>query len=211
MVTNRIFTVTGAGLSAQLAKGAGMDALMAAFVAALLIQLGDRNAWFAAILADRYGKPIPVIAAATIGIAATNALGVVAALLMAPILTPNARALMLALALLSAGGSALFASKHPGQMDGWRLGAFATSLIGMLAIGVGDRLQFVTAGLALASPLPWFAAIGATIGSVVVIVPAAMLGERRWLALPITAIRMGTGGVLIIAGLWTLLGALRLI
>lgn len=188
-----------------------MDALMAAFVAALLTQAGDRTPWLAAILGDRYDRPIAVIAGIAVAIAATNALGVAAGRLVAPILTPDARALMLAVALLSAGGSALFAVKHPGRMAGWRIGAFATSLVGVLAQGVGDRLQFITAALAIASPLPWFAAVGATLGSMVVIVPAVITGEAGRGRLPITAIRIVTGLVLILAGLWAGLGALRLI
>ena len=39
-----------------------MDALMAALVAAALAQVGDRPAWLAAILADRYRAPGLVVA-----------------------------------------------------------------------------------------------------------------------------------------------------
>ena len=43
-----------------------MDALMAALVAAALAQVGDRTAWLAAILSDRYAKPGLVIAMAAL-------------------------------------------------------------------------------------------------------------------------------------------------
>lgn len=188
-----------------------MDALMVAFVAALLTQAGDRTPWLAAILADRYQRPAAVIAGIAIAIAATNALGVAGGMLIAPILTPEARALILAFALGSAGISALWPIKHPGRMEGWRLGAFATSLIGVAAQGVGDRTQFITAALAIRSPLPWFAAIGATIGSLAIIIPAVMAGEAGRRALPMPAIRVGTGIVLILGGIASGLGALRLI
>ncbi len=188
-----------------------MDALMAAFVAALLAQAGDRTPWLAAILGDRYQKPALVILGVGIAVAVTNALGVFAGLLIAPILTPNARALVLCAALVSAGGSALFSIKHPGRMEGWRLGAVTTSLVGVLAQGVGDRTQFITAALAIRSPLPWFAAIGATIGSLVIIIPAVLAGEAGRRAMPIVAIRIGTGAILIGAGLLSGLSAFRLI
>ncbi|MBY0520270.1 MAG: TMEM165/GDT1 family protein [Sphingomonas sp.] len=188
-----------------------MDALMAAFVAALLTQAGDRTAWLAALLGDRYRQPGLVIAGVAIAIAVTNVLGVFAGMLVAPILTPNARTLMLAVALVSAGSSALFRLKHPGAMEGWRLGALATALVGVLAQGVGDRMQFITAALAIDTALPWLAAVGATLGSMVIIVPAVLGGEAWRRALPMTAIRTGTGAVLIMAGLWSGLGALRLI
>ena len=45
-----------------------MDALMAAIVAGALAQIGDRPAWLAAILADRYRAPgIVILAAALAG------------------------------------------------------------------------------------------------------------------------------------------------
>jgi len=188
-----------------------MDALMAALVAALVTQAGDRTPWLAATLGDRYHRPAAVILGIAVAITAVNALGVAAGILIAPRLSPNARALMLAAALISAGVSALLPLKHPGQMQGWRLGAFATSLIGVLAQGIGDRTQFITAAIAARSTLPWFAAIGATIGSLVVIVPAVLAGEQGRRALPLGAMRIATAALLIIAGLIFGLGALRLI
>ncbi len=188
-----------------------MDALMAALVAALLTQAGDRTPWLAAILGDRYRQPGLVIAGIALATAVTNALGVFAGMLVAPILNPNARALMLAVALGSAGVSALFPLKHPGRMEGWRLGAFFTTMVGVLAQGVGDRTQFITAALAMRSTLPWFAAIGATIGTLIIIVPAVLTGESGRQALPVAAIRIGTGVALVIAGIVSALGALRLI
>ncbi|OYY79699.1 MAG: UPF0016 family membrane protein [Sphingomonas sp. 28-62-20] len=188
-----------------------MDALMAAFVAALLVQAGDRTPWLAAILADRFQRPGQVIAAAILALTITNILGAIAGALMAPILTPNARALLVAFALVSAGVTALGTLKHPGEMAGWRTGAFLTSLIGLAALGVGDRTQFVTAALAAGGTPPAFAAVGATLGSLVVVIPALLAGAAARQALPLAAIRIGTGAVLIVAGIGAGLSALRLI
>lgn len=185
---------------------------MAAFVGALLCQASDRTAWLSAILGDRYQKPWMMIAAAAIALAIGNSLGAVAGTLMAPIMSPNARALFLALALLSAGSSALFALKSPDRMAGWRIGAFGTTLVALLAIGVGDRTQFLTAAIAARTPLAApFAAIGATLGSLAVIVPAMLAGERHYQALPHRATRLAIGLVLVLTGIVFGLGALRLI
>lgn len=185
---------------------------MAAFVGACLCQASDRTAWLAAIMGDRYQKPTILMVAAVLALALGNALGAVGGTLIAPIMTPNARALFLAIALISAGSSAFFRLKPPDRMAGWRIGAFATTLVALLAIGVGDRTQFLTAAIAARTPdAAAFAAIGATLGSLVVIVPAFIAGERAYLALPIRAVRIAIGLVLMVAGTTTGLGALRLV
>lgn len=184
---------------------------MAAFVAALLTQATDRTPWTLAILADRYDRPLTLIAATIIAVATANALGAFAGALMAPILTPNASALLLALALGSAGISALFKPKLPDRFTGSRAGAFLTTLIGLLAMAMGDRTQFVTAALATRTPWPAFAAIGATLGSLAIVIPAMAMGEATYRALPLTPIRLGIAGVLIVIGLVMAAGALRLV
>lgn len=185
---------------------------MAAFVGALLCQASDRTAWLAAIMADRYQKPAIVIVAAIIALSAGNALGAVAGSLMAPIMTPNARALFLAIALVSAGSSGLFAMKSPDRMSRWRIGAFATTLVPLLAIGVGDRTQFLTAAVTARTPLVApFAVIGATLGSLAVVIPAILAGERGYQSLPHRPIRFAIGLVLILTGLVFGVSALRLI
>src|SRR3546814_10157199 len=90
-----------------------MDVLMAALVAALFAEASDRTPWCAALLGSRFARPVPVIAALVIAIVVINGLGAVAGALIGPMLTPEARALLLALALVSAGGAALFKAKAP--------------------------------------------------------------------------------------------------
>lgn len=184
---------------------------MAAFVAALLIQASDRTPWALAILGDRYDRPLPVIAAAVVAIATANALGAIAGSLMAPILTPNAKALLVAVALGSAGVSALFKPKVPDRFAGSRAGAFLTVLIGVLAMAMGDRTQFATAALATQTPWPAFAAVGATLGSLVVVIPAMAAGEASYRSLPLRPIRIAVAAMLIVTALVLAAGALRLV
>lgn len=184
---------------------------MAAFVAALLIQATDRSAWVLAVLGDRYDRPLSLIMATVIAVGTANAIGAVAGALMAPILTPNAKALLLAIAIGSAGLSALFTPKLPDRFTGSRAGAFLTTLIGLLAMAMGDRTQFATAAIATRTPWPAFAAIGATLGSLVVLIPAMAAGEAAYRALPLRPVRVTIGVVMIMVGLTLAMGALRLI
>jgi putative Ca2+/H+ antiporter (TMEM165/GDT1 family) len=188
-----------------------MDALMAALVAAALAQVGDRPAWLAAMLADRYRAPGLVIAMAALALLGAGLLAALAGALLAPRLTPEAKQLFLGMALLLQGGGALFPVKAPDRLAGWRIGAAATSLIGLFILAFGDGVQFVVLALAARADLPWMAAVGATLGSLAVIVPAAVSGEAGWTALPLVAMRRIIGALFVLAALWLGLGALRLI
>ncbi|WP_380783036.1 TMEM165/GDT1 family protein [Sphingomonas sp. R86520] len=188
-----------------------MDALMAALVAAALAQVGDRTAWLAAILADRYAKPGLVIAMATIAMLAASGLAATLGAVIGPKLAPNAQQLMLALALLLQGGGAFFPAKPPERLTGWNIGAIATAALGLFILAFGDGVQFIVLALAARTPVPALAAIGATIGSLVVIVPAALMGEAAWLKLPLKTLRIVAGGLFVAFGLILALGALRLV
>jgi putative Ca2+/H+ antiporter (TMEM165/GDT1 family) len=196
-----------------------MDALMAAFVAALLAQASDRTPWLTAILSTRFARPGTIILATAIALAIGNSIAAVGGALIGPRLSPNARDLFLALALVSAGGSALFAIKPPDRLSGWRIGAFMTSLLGVAILAAGDRTQFITFAISARSPspvpvpvlAPVLTAIGATIGALVVNIPAIIAGEDARRKLPITAVRVTIGILFLIVGVVLGLGAIRLI
>lgn len=183
---------------------------MAALVAALLCQASDRTPWTAAMLGDRFAGKGAVILGTALALALGNALGVVGGMLVAPLLSPNARDLLLAFALLSAGTSALWPIK-PARASAGRAGAFLASLIAVGTLGFGDRTQFITAALAARSATPALAAVGATIGALAVDVPAVLLGQRAWRKGPTTALRYAAAALLIVGGAVEGLGALRLI
>ncbi|HEY0623005.1 TMEM165/GDT1 family protein [Sphingomonas sp.] len=188
-----------------------MDSLVPAFVAVLLAQAGDRSPWLVAILADRFGKPFTVALAAFLAHAAGNAVAAIGGALIAPLLTPDARQLLVALALLFASMGALWRQKPPERLDGWKLGAFATSLFGVFILAAGDTTQFLTFAFAAHGPSPVLAAIGATIAVLAVNTAAALLGEKAWRKLPIRAYRIGFGLLCLTTGLILAAGALRLI
>lgn len=184
---------------------------MAALVAAALAQIGDRTAWLAAILAERYRAAWLVIAMAALALLAASGIAAAAASLVAARMTPEARQLFLALALLLQGGGSLTRSKPPERLAGWRIGAALTSLAGLFILAFGDGIQFIVLALATRSPFPWLAAIGATAGSLAVIVPAALLGEADWLALPLRQARLVIAIGFLITGAWLALSAVSLI
>jgi putative Ca2+/H+ antiporter (TMEM165/GDT1 family) len=126
-------------------------------------------------------------------------------------LTPAAGQLLLALALVLQGGGAVFPVKAPDRLERWRLGAVGTSAAGLFILAFGDGIQFVVLALAARSAAPWLALVGAVIGSLAVLAPAALVGEREWTRAPLGPIRVAIGVVFVLAGLILGLAALHLV
>ncbi|MEZ0244847.1 MAG: TMEM165/GDT1 family protein [Sphingomonas sp.] len=187
-----------------------MEALVPAFIAALLTQAGDRPAILAAILADRYGKPLTVAFAAGLAHAALNVLAALGGQAIAPTLTPNAQAMFLAVALVVGGFSALLPVKTPDRLESWGIGSLPTAFLGTFSVALGAQTQFFTLALAVRGE-PWFAAAGATAGAFAVAFVAAVLGELSWARIPFRKFRVLVGLLFLIAGAVIGLGAARLI
>ena len=185
-----------------------MEALVPAFVLALLAQPGDRPALLTAILADRFRRPLLVALAA--GLA--HGIGSVVAALAggALALTPEAQSLLLAVALVAGGVTALWRTALPSRLERWHFGPFLTPLAGVFVLALGEQTQFFTFALA-ASGMPWFAAAGSTLGAAVVATVAALLGEARWTRLPLRWLRLGAAAIFLVAGAVIALGALDLL
>lgn len=186
-----------------------MDALVTAFVAAALAEWGDKTQLVVAFLAARSGRPGTVLAGLLVAAVVSNIVAALAGDLVAQTITPQAMALLLAVALLFAGVAGLI-RRDPPPLGSTRTPLFLAALILTLAAELGDRTQFLTFALAGRFELPWLAAAGATAGMLAACVPAAALGEPIRSMAPIRVVRM-TGAVLfLIVGFITAVGALRL-
>lgn len=187
-----------------------MDALVPAFVAALLAEIGDKTQWLALALALHFRRPAPVLAGIACAAFANAALAALAGALLAPRLTHEAATLLVALALLLAGAAAWIRQTPPDPPRHRASGALLTSLFAFLLLELGDKTQFLTFALALRSGSFWLTAAGAAAG-VVLASAAAVLAAPALQRLPLVAIRRGVGALFLLTGLWAALSALRLI
>lgn len=180
-----------------------MDALVPAFVVALLAGIGDRPARLAALLGQR-GSFAGVVAGLTLGHALAIGISVAGALLIAPMLATNARALLLAFALILAGLGALWRRRSPEPGGSGFVAASTGSFV------AGDGTAFLAFALAVKGSAPILAGIGALAGALVLGITAATMG-RDWERLPLAMIGRGAGVLLLAAGAVIALGAVRLI
>lgn len=186
-----------------------MEVLVPAFLLALLVQPGDRPALLTAILADRFGRRWTVALAAGLGHCIGSLLAALAGGVIAPLLTPEAQSLLLAVALVAGAVSGLFRAPLPHSFAQWRLGAVGTPLAGVFVLALGEQTQFFVVALA-AGGAPWSAAAGATLGALVVASIAAQLGAAGWTRLPLRRLRQAAAAIFGVAGIVIGLGALRL-
>lgn len=188
-----------------------MDALLPTLVAAFLLEWGDKTQLLVVALAARYGKVGALIAGVAVAAALNAALAAAGGWLLHDAVPFRALGLMIALALLFAGGGALFPAKTPAVATDWKVGAFVAAFAGLALAEFGDKTQFVTAALSARTGEPVLAAVGATLGVVAASVPAAILGAKLARRVPIAHIRIGVGVLMLLVGGWMALNALRLV
>jgi putative Ca2+/H+ antiporter (TMEM165/GDT1 family) len=187
-----------------------LEAIVPAFLLALLTQAGDRPAMLSAILADRYGRPLTIALAAALAHGVGNAMAALGAMAMAPIMNPNAKALLLGVALIYGGLSGFLPVKLPSRLESWKLGSLLTGFLGVFTLALGGQTQFFTLALATRGE-PWFAAAGATLGAFAVAFVAAVLGELGWKRINFRWVRVGAALMFLVAGAWLAADALRLL
>ena len=189
-----------------------MDALMIVLVVLLIGQIGGRLGDFTMRLAERTGRQAQVVGGVMLAQALLCALAIRLGILLAARFTPETHSLLLGIALVLAGIGSMGRVRRAESYSGFsRMGVMSTAVIGAGAILLADSGFMVVAAAAARSLLPWAAWPGALIGTLGAILPPLLLGAREWRRLPLRAMRIGIGGILILAGLIIALSAKRLI
>lgn len=182
-----------------------MEALLPAFVACLLAETGSRvQLTSEAYAAQR--RAMALMAALALSTLISLAFGAAGGAWMGPLVTYEARTLLLGLALILTGGTLLIRAKAnpmaetPKGAPLWRY----------LATQLGDNSQFIVFAFAARGNAPVLAAIGGLAGVMVAgALPVMLDGDFR--RLPLKLLRRISGGLLLVAGLWSALHALELI
>lgn len=188
-----------------------MDALLISFLAAALGEFGDRTQLLVALLAVRFGRPLPILAGVAVGGLANALIAGVAGGLLHGVITLRAISLLVAVAFLYAGATGLFEKKPLELGKYWKTGAFLTSAITFFLAEFGDKTQFLTFAIAAQYDAAWLAAFGATAGMLAAATPAALLAGRFEATLPLKPIRYAIAGLFLFGGFIVAINALRLI
>ena len=177
-----------------------MDALLLALLGCLLGEIGDKSQWLVLALATRYNRDGPILAGIAVAAAANAAVSAVAGAWIGPMMSADARLLFLALSVVFLGAGMLWRVKAPDPLDGWHIGPFLTSALGLFILGFGDGPQFLTLGIVTRTGDPVLAAIGGAAGVFAALAPVVLLRERILASQAIGIVRRAGGALLLVAG-----------
>ena len=175
-----------------------MPALFLAFLATALATLAGRDGVRIARLAAAGGNGSGVMLLAAILPAAVLAAGLAAVLAdgMARMLQPEARQLLVAVALAAAGAEVLLLGPGRAPVEPTRsLFAIMLVLAGGLLTGASG---FLVLALAVLSGMPLLAAVGGALGAGAALALAALAGAD-WEQVPQRSMRLGGGVLLLLA------------
>lgn len=187
-----------------------MDALLIALLGCLLAEIGDKGQLLVLALANRFQRNGAVIAGIVLAALANAALAAAAGAFIAPMLGSDARLLFLALALLFLGIGMIWPVKPPDPLASWRIGPLLTTALGLFILGFGDGAQFLILGIATRTADPVLAAIGGAAGIIIASVPIVLLRDRLFRVLPLRAIRVVSGLLLLLIAMAVAVSALHL-
>lgn len=188
-----------------------MDALLLALLGALIGEIGDKSQWLVLALALRCRRDGAVLAGIVVAAMANAALSAAAGAWIGPMMGADARLLFLALSVLFLGIGLLWRVSAPDLLTGWPTGPFLTTALGLFILGFGDGPQFLILGIATRTGDPMLAGIGGAIGVIVALAPIVLLRRQLATILPVRAIRLIGGGVLLLTGAMLGLSALALV
>ncbi|MEQ1547330.1 MAG: TMEM165/GDT1 family protein [Chakrabartia sp.] len=186
-----------------------MDALLPALLAVLLAEMGGRVQQNSEALTRHFTKTAPILSALTLSTLASLIAAGIGGALVAPLITYEARTLLLGLALLITGGSMLFSSTPPAPIKSGA--AFPISLWRFSTAQFGDNSQFLVFAIAARSASPTFAVMGGFAAILIAALPPLLMPDEWRGALPIQRLRKIAIGLFLISGSYTALSALRLI
>lgn len=187
-----------------------MEAFLASTLLVTLAEIGDKTQLLAIVLAARFGRPLPIIAAIAAATLANHALAAWVGTLAAGWLDGPGFRLALAAGFIAMAAWTLVPDKlDDGEAPkGGARGAFLTTLIAFFIVEMGDKTQIATVALgAQYQQLLWVTA-GTALGMLIANVPAVLLGQALVKRIPLATVRRVAAGLFLLTGLWFGAGAL---
>ena len=186
-----------------------METLLPVFIAVLLAETGGRVQARSHSLQLRFDVALPILAALSVSTMASLLVAAIGGMIIATSIGFDARTLLAGLALIIAGAPMVF--RFPLVAGATGPTPFIASLKGFAPLQFGDASQFIVFAFATRSGQPMFA-IGAGLIATLASAAFPILLGRDWSGtLPLGIFRRIAALLLVGAGSWMLVSALRLI
>lgn len=155
-----------------------------------LAEIGDKTQLLSLLLASRYRKPIPIIAAIFLATIANHALAAWLGVVVADYLSPDILKWVLVVSFVAMAAWVLIPDKLDDDEQISNRGPFIASFIAFFVAEIGDKTQIATSilGAQYADALSWVI-LGTTIGMLLANVPVVLIGKLSADKMPLGLIR----------------------
>nr|WP_220503456.1 MULTISPECIES: TMEM165/GDT1 family protein [Vibrio] len=155
-----------------------------------LAEIGDKTQLLSLLLASRYRKPIPIIAAIFFATIANHALAAWLGVVIADYLSPEILKWVLVVSFIAMAGWILIPDKLDDDEQISNRGPFVASFIAFFIAEIGDKTQIATSilGAQYSDALTWVI-LGTTIGMLLANVPVVIIGKLSADKMPLDLIR----------------------
>lgn len=155
-----------------------------------LAEIGDKTQLLSLLLASRYRKPIPIIAAIFFATIANHALAAWLGVVVADYLSPQVLKWVLVVSFIAMAAWVLIPDKLDDDEEISNRGPFIASFIAFFVAEIGDKTQIATSilGAQYSDALSWVI-LGTTIGMLLANVPVVLIGKLSADKMPLDLIR----------------------
>ncbi|MGY3685500.1 TMEM165/GDT1 family protein [Vibrio coralliilyticus] len=170
-----------------------MSVLAISITTVALAEIGDKTQLLSLLLASRYRKPIPIIAAIFFATIANHALAAWLGVVVADYLSPEVLKWAVVASFLAMAGWVLIPDKLDDDDEISNRGPFVASFVAFFIAEIGDKTQIATSilGAQFADALT-LVIIGTTLGMLAANVPVVLIGKLSADKMPLNLIRKVT-------------------
>ncbi|SEO46012.1 Putative Ca2+/H+ antiporter, TMEM165/GDT1 family [Duganella sp. CF517] len=185
-----------------------MEAFLVSTGIVALAEIGDKTQLLAFVLAAKFRRPLPIIAAIFIATIANHAFAAAIGTWITGLLGPDILRWVLGASFLAMAVWTLVPDKlddEDARLAGY--GVFMTTLIAFFVAEMGDKTQVATVALAARYDALIAVVCGTTLGMMIANVPAVYLGDRIAGRVSLKLVHGIAAAVFAVLGVATLLGA----
>ncbi|WP_100753435.1 TMEM165/GDT1 family protein [Vibrio salilacus] len=176
-----------------------MSVLAISITTVALAEIGDKTQLLSLLLASRYRKPIPIIAAIFLATMVNHALAAWLGVVVADYLSPLVLKWVLVVSFIAMAVWVLIPDKLDDDEQVSTRGPFIASFIAFFVAEIGDKTQIATSilGAQYADAL-MLVVLGTTIGMLLANVPVVLIGKLSADKMPLNLIRKVTALLFVI-------------
>ena len=185
-----------------------MEAFLVSTGIVALAEIGDKTQLLAFVLAAKFRRPLPIIAAIFIATIANHAFAAAIGTWITGLLGPDTLRWVLGASFLAMAAWTLVPDKlddEDTRLAGY--GVFMTTLIAFFVAEMGDKTQVATVALAARYDSLLAVVCGTTLGMMLANVPAVYLGDKIANRVSLKLVHGIAAAVFAVLGVATLLGA----